>query len=336
MPASAEIPRVDEVAAGVHRLSLPLRGHSIGHVNIYALETASEVVLIDCGWSTLQTRRHLALLLRRIGRRTNDIRMVLLTHCHSDHAGMAGWLRKKGAAVGAHRGDTANAEHHLDAREFVHQTARWHAWAGVPEGLRAEATRYALHQHDLGWRDRPDFELNESSVLTHGTFRLQTIAVPGHTSDSVAFLETSTGLLFTGDTLFGQSNFGPSLRTLHHGDPMSDYLVSIEKLTVAHVTRVLPGHNSPFTDVRSRVAANRAHHLRRADIVAGLVAHGSSTAWSIAERIPRRRSWSRLSVPQRIAATAEVSAHLARLASLGHVPAELAPMTNAIDPSPAP
>lgn len=308
--------------AGVHRLLLPLDRHSLGHVNVYALEADSGLLLIDCGWSTRQTRRDLLGLLGQIGRQRNEIRTVLLTHSHSDHAGMAGWLREAGASIAAHPRDAAGTGRQLGARAFVQQTAQWQLWAGMPEQFRPEATRYALHQHELGWRGDADIELRDGMTIQHGRFTLSVIAVPGHTPGSVAFYEHSTKSLFTGDTLFARSHFGPSLRTLHDGDPLSDYLASLERLEQFDISLALPGHNSPFTNAAERLAAGRAHHIRRAEIVSDLARLPPATAWSIAARTPRTQDWSTLTVAQRSAAAAEVGAHLARLAHTGEVPDE--------------
>ena len=43
---------VIEVAPRIWRLPVPLPGHSVGHVNVYALLSDDGVTLIDAGWGT--------------------------------------------------------------------------------------------------------------------------------------------------------------------------------------------------------------------------------------------------------------------------------------------
>ncbi len=241
---------------GVHRLELPLAGHSIDHVNVYVLEADGRLLMIDCGWSTPEARSHLEQFVVGIGYRLEDIERVLLTHLHADHAGLAGWMQSWGASVGLHQADAVQLEDRFILPQPHHdETSVWLAWAGVPESLWHSAQQQVSEQAALFWPGFPDVSLREGSVIDHGPFRLTAVHTPGHTPGSVSFYESSTRSLFSGDTLFSRSTYSPTLRPGSSEDPMSDYLNSLDRFRTLEVEWVLPGHHLPFTGLWPRIDA---------------------------------------------------------------------------------
>jgi glyoxylase-like metal-dependent hydrolase (beta-lactamase superfamily II) len=73
------------VAPGVHRIPLPLPSDALRAVNVYAIEAASGLVLIDSGWALANARDQLERSLAAIGAGLRDVRQFLVTHLHRDH-----------------------------------------------------------------------------------------------------------------------------------------------------------------------------------------------------------------------------------------------------------
>jgi glyoxylase-like metal-dependent hydrolase (beta-lactamase superfamily II) len=302
----------EELRPGLHRLVLPLDSHSIGHVNVYALESKEGLLLIDCGWSTPEARAGLELLVAGLGYGMDQIKTLLLTHAHVDHCGLGGWIQNYGAMVGMHSSDAAQlGDRYISQGPYRRATATWLAWAGVPEEFWSGAQRQLTDQRSRFWPAVPDFSPTAGSVIEHGRFRLEVIHTPGHTPGSLSFYETSTKSLFTGDTLFARSTYSPTLRPYASTDPMSDYLDSILHLSQLDVELVLPGHHQPFTGLTTRVKAVATHHLARARQIVGLGL--DSTAWGVSMRLSRTRPWETLSLGLQLSSTGEVCAHLTRL-----------------------
>ena len=83
------------VATGVHRVPLPLPTDGLRAVNVYVLEAADGLVLIDSGWALDVARSALARALASLGAGLGDVRSFLVTHVHRDHYTLGLQLRRE-------------------------------------------------------------------------------------------------------------------------------------------------------------------------------------------------------------------------------------------------
>lgn len=129
--------------------------------------------------------------IRDLGRRTDEVRQVVLTHFHGDHVGsaaeVAGW------------GEVTIAAHRLDA-PFVRGEA-----AGPPPVLtdfdRPLYERIVRGRDDLVAAPAPvDRELDDGDAPEFGG-GARVLAIPGHTPGSIAVHLPGPRVLFTGDTV---------------------------------------------------------------------------------------------------------------------------------------
>ena len=153
--------------------------------------------------------------------------------------------------------------------------------------------------------------LADEQIFNLDDLSLRVVAVPGHTSDSVAFLATSMDeiALFTGDTILGE---GSSIITFPDGD-LGAYLHSLDRLervvrATAKTVPLLPGHGSSHADSLILISKYRAHRLARLDEIRNALAHGAVDAVSVVDLVYQ-------DVPEslRLAAIMTVEAQLAYL-----------------------
>ncbi len=85
-----EIARGERVLPGVWRLRLPLPWPGVPHCNAWAIASGDGIVLFDTGMATDDGLRQLELASPRSGFGLADVRLVVCTHSHTDHYGLAG------------------------------------------------------------------------------------------------------------------------------------------------------------------------------------------------------------------------------------------------------
>ncbi len=150
------------------------------------LAGANGVTVIDPGpTSCLAT---LDAGLRERGMSLRDVRHVLLTHIHLDHAGACGTI----------------AERVPGARVFVHDRGAPHMID--PTKLLASATRLYGDNMDTLWGAFQPVPADRVTVLTGGErlelggHVLQVAYTPGHAKHHVSYLDEHSGTAYVGDT----------------------------------------------------------------------------------------------------------------------------------------
>jgi len=150
------------------------------------LHGASGVALIDPGPST--THDSLKESLGRKGISIADVRQILLTHIHLDHAGVTGTLVRENPAI----------------EVFVHARGAPHMID--PAKLLASAGRLYGADMDRLWGDFVAVPADRVRVLkgeeriVAGGRDLDVAYTPGHASHHVAYFDASSGVAFVGDT----------------------------------------------------------------------------------------------------------------------------------------
>ena len=154
-----------------------------------------------------------------------------------------------------------------------------------------------------------DVRLRDGERFDIAGLSLEVIATPGHTNEHVCFL-SSTGELFTGDTILGEGTtaiFPPDGR-------MSDYLASLEKLRARQPRAIYPGHGPIREDAETWITAYIEHrHMREHQILDGIAA-GVRTISALRERI-----YPKLDERLVQAAELQIEAHLVHMVEKGIV-----------------
>jgi glyoxylase-like metal-dependent hydrolase (beta-lactamase superfamily II) len=160
-----------------------------GHRQVIAtgvLEGPSGIGLVDPGPSS--TLHALESGLHSLGHRLEDVRAILLTHIHLDHAGASGTL----------------AERVPTLRVYVHERGAPHM--ADPTKLMNSAARLYGDRMDQLWGEMRPVPADRLTVLSGGERldllgrTLQVAYTPGHASHHVSYLDHSNGIAFVGDT----------------------------------------------------------------------------------------------------------------------------------------
>jgi glyoxylase-like metal-dependent hydrolase (beta-lactamase superfamily II) len=163
---------------GVHRLEF-----EIGQV--YLWDWGPGVTVVDTG--IRGSAAAILEALEAIGRRHDDVREIVLTHCHDDHrGGAAALVARTGATVIAGWADASVIRgQQAPPPPVLTEVERPLAEAIVPRVPQAASVEV-------------DREVGDGDETAGGGL---IVSVPGHTPGSIALLVPDRGVLFTGDTL---------------------------------------------------------------------------------------------------------------------------------------
>lgn len=265
------------------------------------------VALIDPGWDTGDNRARLTHFLSSVGRRIHDVHLVVASHLHIDHLGLASWLHEEaGVQLALH---LREADALLAPRDTVPDVQRFDAW-GVPTAERSDITS-AVRSTFPALDGGAGVIVDDGTELDAAGTPLRVLHTPGHTQGSICLIDDRNELLHTGDHVLPIVRPGLALGGDVHPDPIGDYLRSLDRLAPYDKYEVLPGHEFRFTGLRERRAELAAHHLQRSTEIASLLDQLSSpTVWDIAERVTWTGGWSSVTGFLRRSALAQTEMHV--------------------------
>jgi glyoxylase-like metal-dependent hydrolase (beta-lactamase superfamily II) len=128
----------------------------------------------------------------------------------------------------------------------------------------------------------PVREVADGEVVAAAGLRIEALATPGHTADSVSFLVLGDRpAVLTGDTVLGA---GTTVVAWPDGD-LGEYLASLERLRDLGPVPVLPGHGPPLADCAAAAAGYLAHRRARLGQVRAALAAGATGVGDVLDRV---------------------------------------------------
>ncbi|MEU1876230.1 MBL fold metallo-hydrolase [Streptosporangium sp. NPDC020072] len=314
--------RPTDIGGGVWSVPVPIPGNPLGYTLIYAIESPAGPVLVDAGWNHPDAWLALRDGLAATGMDIREVRGVVVTHFHADHAGLAGQVRQEsGAWIAMHEADAELVGTMREAEEDAQRTERAgmlrRAGAGAAE-IEAVTTAYRPEPPAA-----PDRTLRDGDMIDIPGRRLRTVWTPGHTPGHVCLHLEDADRLFTGDHVL--PGITPHIGVYPYDrtdmDPLGDFLASLEKVAELGPLEALPAHEWIFQDTAERARAIGAHHEEKLTSLVALLAEAGEplTIWEIASRMTWKRSWDDLPSMLRGMAAAEAAAHLRALEVRGRV-----------------
>ena len=191
MLATQVHPRVFQVAA-------PFEGG--GLVNCYLID-APRRTLIDTGTSSVP-QASLLPALKEMGWDLADLRVIINTHLHIDHAGGNAEMQEaSGAGIHIHKADTEYTDREKYVEKYCRDALRL-------MGQEAEIPQSEAFQRQLLGREWGIERVLEDGdeVDLGGDVRLHVLHTPGHTPGSASFYWESQSLVFSGDAVGGRGS----------------------------------------------------------------------------------------------------------------------------------
>jgi glyoxylase-like metal-dependent hydrolase (beta-lactamase superfamily II) len=196
----------------------------------------AELSLIDCGYAGSAPRIARAIAVR--GRDPAELRRVVITHGHPDHAGSARELAEAGATVLIHPADGANLR--VTWRDVAVRPTRGRVFSAMTP-------------------QPPTFQPIEDGDILPMLGGLRVIHTPGHTPGSVCLYGARDGILFVGDSLerrFGRVSFASVLYSDDHATARRSVKrlaeLDVETIVFSHFAAIHTGAGEILTALASR------------------------------------------------------------------------------------
>jgi glyoxylase-like metal-dependent hydrolase (beta-lactamase superfamily II) len=303
----------------IHTLPIPTP-FMVGRVNVYLIED-EPLTLVDTGPNSGKALDELEQALAAHGHKVEDLELIVITHQHIDHQGLAQILaRRSGADVAALDKLVPLLEHFAEANEaddeFAEALMLRHGLSpDIAVALRSVSRAFRA----WGGSVEVTRPLNDGGVLELRDRTYQVLHRPGHSPTDTVFWDEERGELIAADHLIKHISSNPLItRPLEGGterpQALVTYLESLRKTREMPVRRVLPGHGEEIDDHVALIDERFRMHERRAEKIYGLIEEEPRTAHDIAQAL-----WGNIAVTQAFLTLSEVLGHVDLLMNAGRV-----------------
>ncbi len=301
--------------AGIHLLAIPTP-FRVGRVNAYLIED-SPLTLIDSGPNSAKALDELEQALALRGHTIEDLELLIITHQHIDHFGLAAILaRRSGAEVAALdllAPYLAGFDEQAEADDQFAQAIMLRH--GIPSEIVTALRSVSASYRSWGSAVQVTRPLADGSVVELRDRSLQAFHRPGHSPSDTVLLDESRSMLLAGDHLLARISSNPLLsRPLNAGPgeysgprprALVAYIDSLQKTRADELSLVLGGHGPAISDHVALIDERLRQHRRRARKIHGLIAAQPRTAHEIAHAL-----WGNVAVTQAYLTLSEVLGHV--------------------------
>jgi glyoxylase-like metal-dependent hydrolase (beta-lactamase superfamily II) len=314
------LPRADQILPGLWRLRLPIVAWpGVPHVNAFAIAAGSGVVLVDTGLAEPGGLGRLEQALDQAGLRLEHVRLLVCTHAHSDHYGLAAPIMEaSGCELWMHPRHEHMTRAAKDPERAFERRIEVARQSGVPE--------QALREYQSARKERgmgivkivmPQRDLVPGVTVDTDLGAWDVYETPGHAPSHVVLHQPERGLLISGDHLLGRVSL-----YYDYGwtpDPAGEFLDSLEVVERLDAGLCLAGHGRPFRDVRGHIEANRRAVAERLERVRSAIDGQRLTPFEIVPALIGEEELTPMMVNWGLSETLSYLRHLERLGEVEKV-----------------
>lgn len=299
-----------QILPDLYKVEIPLPGNPLKATNSYIIKTQGRNLIIDTGMNRNKCIKAMRFALREL-----DINLeetdFFVTHFHADHLGLVPNLVTSSSKVYFNyiEANMLRNIHTIEYRENLLKNVRLN---GFPENKLTEI--FANHPaYRYGIRSDLDFTMiKEGDLISIGDYSFKCIETPGHTPGHICLYECNKKFFISGDHIL--KGITPNISLwLDEGNPLAEYLASLNKISELDVSIVLPGHRHIFKDYKKRIRELQEHHQRRLNEIISILKESSRNAFQVASQMSwdlNYNSWDLFPILQQWFAFGEALAHL--------------------------
>lgn len=209
-------------------------------VKFFLVLGSKYAILIDSGISSsLPGFRE---LLRTVGVKKGDLKLVINTHEHWDHIGLNAILKEDyGSLIVAHQAAIPLIEDHQDQWKQLFEK-----FSKILPPLEEQRKRF---WQEIGSEISVDLSFNNGFMINLGEdIILDIIPTPGHSEGSICVYDRRNKVLFSGDSIMGRGFFS----YLSMYVTVDGYLNSLSRLNALDIRMILSSHLPVLKDKEAR------------------------------------------------------------------------------------
>ena len=201
-------PRTERIQPGIFRLKLPCPWPGVPHGNAWALQRGAGLVLVDTGVGGPGRLRMLDIALAQSGFGVEDVELVVCTHAHSDHCGLAASIcAQTGCELWMHPNWEHIRQQVDDPQAALAARLEVGRMSGVPIAAldRYRQARAGKPEDLVDGIRPPDRNLVPGVEVETDIGTWQVVETPGHAPSHVCLHQPERKLMLSGDHLLGRS-----------------------------------------------------------------------------------------------------------------------------------
>ena len=302
-----------ELLPGLYQLKVPIPNSPLKWVLPYLIRGDGGYTLVDCGWNTPEAFSALDDELHDVGITFNDLSTLLVTHVHPDHYGLAGRIKEVcGARVIIHQRERDFIRsRYRQPEQLLERMSSWLREHGVPADELEDLQSAAMPVRGFVVPTEPDHVLWGGETIDIGLYKFEVYWTPGHSPGHICFFDRTQRVILTGDHVLPTITPNVGLHPQQMGNPLGDYLASLQRLEPLEVDDVFPAHEHVFKDLQGRLREIAVHHEDRMGEMLRIIGDGRATGYEVASQtVWATGTFQSFSSWMRRAALSETLAHL--------------------------
>jgi len=281
----------------LHAVELPTP-FPVGPITVYLADAPGEpLTLIDTGPRTQEAQAALEHALAEWGHAPEDLDLLVVTHAHADHFGLAADLASaSGARVWTHPwNDPTLTDYDADSE----YRGAFYAALLCQTGIPLEAL-LQLGQATRGMRRfvrsvPVDSHLDEGDRLWLAGREWTVLHTPGHAIGLICLYEPVSQTLLSSDHLLADISSNPVVEPPLPGQTerfrsLALYRDSLSRVAAMSIAQALPSHGPVIRDVPGLVAQRLSFHEKRLARVLEALSAGGGTTWQVTQALFPARS----------------------------------------------
>jgi len=306
---------IEKLFSDIYIIEIPLPENPLKATNSYFIRGKERNLLIDTGFNRSECQVAMEQAIGKIGFYMDNTDLFI-THVHSDHSGLAGYLVKPGTKI--YTGKYC-AQYLMDKKEIIN-FKKFVIQSGL-SGMGVSPNDNSIHQ-GIKYACSKISQANviaDEDIIEVGDVTLRCIETTGHAPGHMCLYESERKILFSGDHILG--NITPN-NTIwdtpweNAYDYLGAYLKNLDKIALLEIKLVLPGHRANFNDCYGRIEELKIHHQRRLNSILEILENKKMNGAEVASKMNwdlKIKSWDEFPPAQKFFAVGEALSHLTHL-----------------------